>query len=81
MFVDFKTAYDRIIRKLLRGIMAEFGFPAKLIALAKLTLLNVKARVRIRNNLSEIFETMDATVFGKTEKSAFWDLTTNDRRS
>src|ERR1700744_5540089 len=25
----------------------------------KVTLLNVKARVRIRNNLSEIFETMD----------------------
>src|SRR6201990_1734370 len=39
--------------------MEEFGFPAKLIALTKLTLLNVKARVRIRNNLSEIFETMD----------------------
>ena len=59
LFVDFKAAYDRIIRKLLWGIMAEFGFPAKLIALTKLTLLNVKARVRIRNNLSEIFETMD----------------------
>lgn len=39
--------------------MEEFGFPGKLIALTKLTLSHVRSQVRIRNNLSETFETID----------------------
>lgn len=59
LFVDFKAAYDSVIREKLWSIMAEFGFPNKLIALTRLTLTHVKARVKIRNNLSETFETID----------------------
>src|ERR1700761_1702839 len=35
LFVDFKQAYDSIIRNVLFGIMEEFGIPSKLIRLTK----------------------------------------------
>ena len=59
LFIDFKAAYDKIIRKELWKIMAEFGFPEKLISLTMLTLTNVKSQVRIRNLLSDFFDIMD----------------------
>ena len=37
LFIDFKQAYDTIDREQLWGIMAEFGFPNKLIRLLKTT--------------------------------------------
>lgn len=57
LFVDFKAAYDSVVRAKLWSIMEEFGFPTKLVALTKLTLSNVKSVVRIRGQLSLPFET------------------------
>jgi len=54
LFVDFETAYDRVFRRKIWSTMAEFNFPKKLIDLSKLTLSHVRAKVRIRNNLSLI---------------------------
>jgi hypothetical protein len=56
LFVDFKAAYDSVIRKKLWRVMEEFGFPNKLISLTKLTLNGAKSRVRIRNKLSDVFD-------------------------
>lgn len=56
LFVDFKAAYDSVIRKKLWRVMAEFGIPEKLIALTKMTLEGANSRVRIRNKLSESFD-------------------------
>lgn len=53
------SAYDKPIRLKLWSIVAEFGYPKKLIALTKLTLTNAKSQVRVQNLLSEFFETMD----------------------
>ena len=59
LFVDFKAAYDSVNRPRLWKIMEEFGIPKKLIDLVAMTLDNVGSRVRIRNKLSDHFETVD----------------------
>lgn len=53
LFIDFRTTYDTINRKLLFAAMKEFNIPAKLIKLVKIILTNTKLRVQIQNNLSE----------------------------
>jgi hypothetical protein len=50
--VELRVAYDTIRDKLLE-VLKEFKIPKKLIKLVKLTLKNVKFRVKIGNNLSE----------------------------
>ena len=59
LFIDFETAYDKVFRRKLWTAMAEFNYPKKLIDLSKKTLSRVRTKVRIRNNLSEEFETTD----------------------
>jgi sorting nexin-29 len=55
--IDFKAAYDTTRRdKLLEAVM-ELKIPLKLIRLVKLTLKQVRCRVKIHNNLSEKFDT------------------------
>jgi hypothetical protein len=55
LFIDFKAAYDTINREQLWGIMAEFGFPHKLIRLLKATLEGVTSCVKIEGCLSGSF--------------------------
>jgi hypothetical protein len=57
LFIDFKAAYDSINREQLWILMAEFGFPHKLIRLLKATLKDVVNCVRIEGSLSDIFKT------------------------
>jgi Reverse transcriptase (RNA-dependent DNA polymerase) len=56
LFIDFKQAYDTIDREQLWGIMAEFGFPHKLVRLLKATLEGVVCSVKIEGHLSGAFE-------------------------
>lgn len=56
LFVDFKAAYDSVIRNKLWRVMEEFGIPNKLISLTKLTLDGAKSRVRVRGKLSDVFD-------------------------
>ena len=55
LFVDFKSAYDTINRDTVYKAMLELGIPHHLIRLVKLTLADVKCRVRIQNELSRPF--------------------------
>lgn len=57
LFLDFKSAYDSVARKKLWTAMMELGVPLKLISLVKMTLTDINSRVRLRNQLSEPFET------------------------
>jgi len=50
LFIDFKKAYDSVRREVLYNIVTEFGIPKKLVRLIKMCL-----RVRIGNNLSDMF--------------------------
>jgi hypothetical protein len=57
LFIDFKAAYDSIDREQLWTLMAEFGFPKKLIRLLKATLSEVVNCVKVEGILSGYFKT------------------------
>jgi hypothetical protein len=57
LFIDFKAAYDTIIRNEVYVGMSELDFPTKLIRLTKATLTIVMSCVKIQNDCSESFET------------------------
>lgn len=52
MFIDFKAAYDSIVRIKLYEAMNEFNIPEKLIKITKMTMQQVTNSVRIQNNTS-----------------------------
>lgn len=56
MYIELRAAYDTIRDKLLK-ILKEFKIPPTLIKFVRLTLKNVRFRVKIENNLSEQSET------------------------
>lgn len=57
LFVDYKAAFDSPIRSKVFQAMSEFGIPAKLIRLCKMTLTDTRSSVKIGKNLSEPFST------------------------
>jgi hypothetical protein len=57
LFIDFKAAYDTIIRNEVYVGMSELNFRTKLIRLTKATLTIVTCCVKIQNDCSESFET------------------------
>ena len=57
LFIDFKAAYDTIIRNEIYVSMAELNFPTKEIRLFRATLNTVLCCVKIQNDCSEYFET------------------------
>ncbi|XP_060518453.1 uncharacterized protein LOC132697176 [Cylas formicarius] len=56
LFVDFKQAYDNVCRVKLWEVMEELGFPKKLIRLTQICINGAKNKVRIGQELSDIFE-------------------------
>lgn len=56
LFIDFKAAYDTIIREELWGIMVQYGFPNKLIRLLNATLQGVTCCVKVQAVCSQPFE-------------------------
>jgi hypothetical protein len=56
-FIDFKAAYDTLIRNEVYVGMSKLNFPTKLIRLTKATLTIVTCCVNIQNDCSESFET------------------------
>jgi hypothetical protein len=57
LFIDFKAAYDSIIRNEVYVGMSELNFPTKLIHLTKTMLTIVMCCVKIQNDCSESFKT------------------------
>jgi hypothetical protein len=57
LFIDFKAAYDTIIRNEVYVGMSELNFPTKLLRLTKASLTIVTCGVKIQNDCSESFET------------------------
>lgn len=74
LFVDFKAAYDSVIREKLWHTMEEFGFPKKLIAMSKLTLTQVTSQVQIRGIKSDAFETIDGVRQGDPLATLFFNV-------
>jgi hypothetical protein len=57
LFIDFKAAYDTIIRNEVYVGMSELNFPIQFIRLTKATLNVVLCCVKLQNDCSESFET------------------------
>lgn len=55
-FVDFRQAYDSIVRNKLWAALEEFGIPKKLIDLIKTCNTNTKCKVKFGNGTSDSFE-------------------------
>lgn len=56
LYIDFKKAYDSVIRGKLRETLREFHVPSKLINLIMLTLRRTRSKVKIDGQLSAPFE-------------------------
>jgi hypothetical protein len=57
LYIDFKQALDSIDRSQIIKAMMEYGIPAKLITLTKMTLSRTHNKVKIQNKLSGSFRT------------------------
>jgi len=55
LFVDFRTAYDKVNRNQLYKAMLEFGIPPKLVRLTRATMEGTTAQVKLQNELSNSF--------------------------
>jgi hypothetical protein len=55
LFIGFKEAYDSVSREVLYTIINEFGIPMKMVRLIKTCVTETYSRVRVGNNLSEMF--------------------------
>jgi hypothetical protein len=55
LFIDFKKAYDSVMREVLYKILIEFGVPRKLVGLIKMSLVETYSTVRMGKHLSGKF--------------------------
>ena len=55
LLIDFKKAYDSVIKAVLYNIVIESGVDMKLVRLIKLCLAETCIRVRVGKNLSDMF--------------------------
>lgn len=56
LFVDFKAAYDSIIKEKMYEALRVMGIPRKIIRLVKMTLNDTRCAVKINGEISESFE-------------------------
>jgi len=54
-FIDFKKACDSVRREVLYNLLIEFGMAMKLVRLIKMCLIETYSRVRVGQNLSDMF--------------------------
>jgi len=55
IFIDFRKAYDSVRREVLYNILIEFGTSMTLVRLIKMCLNETYSRVRVDENLSDMF--------------------------
>jgi len=60
LFIDFKTANDKVNRNQLYKAMLEFSIPPKLVRLTQATMEGTTAKVKVQNELSESLRQGDA---------------------
>jgi len=57
LFIDFKSAYDKIKRGQLYNALSEFNIPNKPISLTCMIMENTRSQVRIQSDLSDLITT------------------------
>jgi hypothetical protein len=56
LHIDFKQAFDSIDQSQIIEAMKEFGIPAELITLTKMTLSRTYNKIKVQNNCLEVLE-------------------------
>ena len=56
LFIDFKAAYDSVIRKQLYKVTNELGIPEKLTTMVRATMENSSSSTRLQNSFSDPLE-------------------------
>jgi len=88
LFIDFKTAYDKVNRNQLYKAMLEFGIPPKLVRLTQAMLEGTTAKVKVQNKLSESFhirnglrqgDALACILFNTTLETIIHDANINQR--
>lgn len=74
LFIDFKKAYDSIERENLFSAMSEFGIPAKLISLSRMTLNNINCAIKTNGEPSATFETRNGFRQGDALSCDFFNI-------
>ena len=74
LFIDFKAAYDSINRGELFSAMSEFGIPAKLISLCRMTVSNIQCAIRTSGEPSATFTTKNGFRQGDALSCDFFNL-------
>jgi hypothetical protein len=74
LFLDFKAAYDSIIRNEVYVGMSELNFPTKLIRLSIAPLTIVTCWVKIQNDCSKSFETRQGLRQGDVLSTLFCNV-------
>jgi hypothetical protein len=74
LFIDFKAAFDTIIRNEVYVGMSELNFPTKLIRLTKATLTIVMCCVKIQYDCSKSFETRQGLRQSTTKKHNYSNM-------
>jgi hypothetical protein len=74
LFIDFKAAYDTIIRNEVYVGMSELNFPTKLIRLTKATFTIVRCCVKMQNDCSKSIETRQVLRQGDVLSTLFFNV-------
>jgi len=75
LFIDFKTAYDKVNRNQLYKAMLELSIPPKLVRLTHAMMEGTTAKVKIQNELSESFHIRNGLRQGDALACILFDIT------
>jgi len=73
LFIDFKIAYDSVRKEVLYNIVIESGIDMKLVRLIKMCLTELYSRVRVGDDLSNMFPIRNGLKHGEVLSPLFFN--------
>ena len=73
LFIDFKKAYDSVRKEVLYNIVIESGIDMKLVRLIKMCLTELYSRVRVGDDLSNMFPIRNGLKHGEVLSPLFFN--------
>jgi hypothetical protein len=74
LFIDFKKAYDSVVREVLYNILIEFGISMKVVRLIKMCLNETYCRVWVGKHLSDMFPIKNVFKQGNALSPCFFNF-------